>query len=227
MRVRKMGNASANCNSATGTAATTTATTANPLLTASGGRKSTTVTTTTWTTLFPMFPCVVTGPYQENQCQQQQQYTYATGAKGLKFFYFLFFIYIYFHICTQSIGRSSRHVISTFLPNLILVNPPKTSLLLLRTINIITHTVTLLKFHLIAKEALYNKRLSFYCLFGQDLSNYFTFKENPKYKCQFLITIFVIICFLFVFIFFLYILQQKTSLFPQKIRNNMCVLFFI
>lgn len=69
MRVRKMGNATANCNSGTGTAATTTATTANPLLTASGGRKSTTVTTTTWTTLFPMFPCVVTGPYQENQCQ--------------------------------------------------------------------------------------------------------------------------------------------------------------
>lgn len=71
MRVRKMGNATANCNSGTGTgtAVTTTATTANPLLTASGGRKSTTVTTTTWTTLFPMFPCVVTGPYQENQCQ--------------------------------------------------------------------------------------------------------------------------------------------------------------
>jgi len=29
-------------------------------------RASSTVTTTTWTTLFPMFPCVVTGPYQEN-----------------------------------------------------------------------------------------------------------------------------------------------------------------
>lgn len=64
MRVRKMGNVTA-----TGTLTTTTATTANSLLMATGGRKSATVTTTTWTTLFPMFPCVVTGPYQENQCQ--------------------------------------------------------------------------------------------------------------------------------------------------------------
>lgn len=70
MRVRKMGNASTNCNNcSTGTAVTTTTTTANALLSATGGRKSTTVTTTTWTTLFPMFPCMVTGPYQENQCQ--------------------------------------------------------------------------------------------------------------------------------------------------------------
>jgi len=70
MRVRKMGNASTNCNNCgTGTAVMTTTTTANALLSATGGRKSTTVTTTTWTTLFPMFPCMVTGPYQENQCQ--------------------------------------------------------------------------------------------------------------------------------------------------------------
>lgn len=64
MRVRKMG---------TGTTATATATVtvaaSAPSSSAGGGRKSSTGTTTTWTTLFPMFPCVVTGPYQENQCQ--------------------------------------------------------------------------------------------------------------------------------------------------------------
>ena len=29
--------------------------------------KTPTVTTTTWTTLFPMYPCIVTGPYQESE----------------------------------------------------------------------------------------------------------------------------------------------------------------
>jgi hypothetical protein len=35
--------------------------------------KAPTLTTTSWTTLFPMHPCVVTGPYQENSPQPQQQ----------------------------------------------------------------------------------------------------------------------------------------------------------
>jgi len=38
-----------------------------PSTSAPGARGSSSVTTTTWTTLFPMFPCVVTGPYQEYQ----------------------------------------------------------------------------------------------------------------------------------------------------------------
>lgn len=64
MRARKTG-AGAGTASATATAATATVAASA----AGGGRKSSTGTTTTWTTLFPMFPCVVTGPYQENQCQ--------------------------------------------------------------------------------------------------------------------------------------------------------------
>lgn len=83
MRARKMGNAT-NCSGTSVTTSNTTttatsiavvitatsATTTNnaTFMAATGGRKSATVTTTTWTTLFPMFPCVVTGPYQENQC---------------------------------------------------------------------------------------------------------------------------------------------------------------
>lgn len=62
MRVRKMSNASGTATTTTNTVVTTTAVNGH-------GRKSATVTTTTWTTLFPMFPCVVTGPYQESQCQ--------------------------------------------------------------------------------------------------------------------------------------------------------------
>lgn len=68
MRVRKMGNGSSanTITAATGTVTTTlAATTVNKM--GSGVRKSTTVTTTTWTTLFPMYPCMVTGPYQGNQ----------------------------------------------------------------------------------------------------------------------------------------------------------------
>lgn len=56
-------------DAATGTAAAA-AGTGTSATTLNGRRSSSTVTTTTWTTLFPMFPCVVTGPYQENQCHQ-------------------------------------------------------------------------------------------------------------------------------------------------------------
>jgi len=69
MRARKTGTASTSCAAVATAATTTAATVANALLTTAGGRKSATVTTTTWTTLFPMYPCVVTGPYQENPCQ--------------------------------------------------------------------------------------------------------------------------------------------------------------
>lgn len=68
MRVRKMGNDSSvnTMTASTGTMTTTLAATTVQMM-GSGVRKSTTVTTTTWTTLFPMYPCMVTGPYQGNQ----------------------------------------------------------------------------------------------------------------------------------------------------------------
>lgn len=70
-RARKMqgGAALSNCTAAVNAGAATT-TCCTPSTGAAGGRRlATSMTTTTWTTLFPMFPCVVTGPYQENQCQ--------------------------------------------------------------------------------------------------------------------------------------------------------------
>lgn len=68
-RIRKTGGAASHISTAAGGITTTKTVTANTSPMFPGGRKSATVTTTTWTTLFPMFPCVVTGPYQESQCQ--------------------------------------------------------------------------------------------------------------------------------------------------------------
>lgn len=65
MRARRRTPQGADAPAAAGTAAAAAA--AGTVSTTQNGRRSSsTVTTTTWTTLFPMFPCVVTGPYQEN-----------------------------------------------------------------------------------------------------------------------------------------------------------------
>lgn len=69
MRARKTAGAAMSSNNNNGGGGGDPATAPSTSLSSPGGRRSSTVTTTTWTTLFPMFPCVVTGPYQENQYQ--------------------------------------------------------------------------------------------------------------------------------------------------------------